>query len=307
MARTRSPALRDLAWRLEAAGYDLFTAFLRALPIDLASWLGGWTMRRIGPLGSAHRTADLGLRIAFPDLDAAARKRLLAAQWDNFGRYLFEFPLLDRVTTGRGRIAVVGAERLAAIARGSPVVFVSGHLSSLEVMPIAILEAGIPCEITYRAANNPYVDARIRRSRARYGVTLFAPKGAEGGRRLLEAMRDGRSVAMMNDQRYDEGPRGVFFGHPVNTNPAAVRLALRGGAAIQPMSIERTRGARFRVHIHEPIVPERTGDRARDLAAGVQAINAFIEARVRERPGDWWWMHRRWPAEVYAEVAARSD
>ena len=32
----------------------------------------------------------------------------------------------------------------------------------------------------------------------------------------------------------------------------------------------------------------------------VAAINAFIEARVRERPGEWWWLHRRWPAEVYA-------
>jgi KDO2-lipid IV(A) lauroyltransferase len=35
------------------------------------------------------------------------------------------------------------------------------------------------------------------------------------------------------------------------------------------------------------------------VEAGVQAINAFIEARVRERPGEWWWMHRRWPAAVY--------
>jgi KDO2-lipid IV(A) lauroyltransferase len=185
-------------------------------------------------------------------------------------------------------------------------VFVSGHLSNMEIMAAAILDAGIPCEITYRAANNPYVDARIKRSRFAYGVRMFAPKGAEGARELLQALKAGRSVAMMNDQRYDAGVAGPFFGRPVMTNPAAVRLALRFGTAIQPMSIQRVGGVRFRLVAHEPIEVVDTGDRTRDIEVGVAAINAFIEARVRERPGEWWWLHKRWPREAYAELAAKG-
>ena len=86
------------------------------------------------------------------------------------------------------------------------------------------------------------------------------------------------------------------------TNPAGVRLALRFAAPIQPMSIERLKGARFRCVIHEPIRVADTGDRTADIDVGVAAINAFIEARVRERPGEWWWLHRRWPASDYVEV-----
>jgi len=56
--------------------------------------------------------------------------------------------------------------------------------------------------------------------------------------------------------------------------------------------------------VHEPIAFEQTGARSADIEAGVRAINAFIEARVRERPHEWFWVHRRWPAQAYAELAA---
>jgi len=303
MARSSSPLIRSLLWRLEALGFDLFTALARLAPIEL--WSAGFAalFQTLGPLTGAHRTARRNLELAFPDLPEPATRTILKAQWANFGRYIAEFPLLDRLTPASGRVDVSGAGRLAEIARaGRPVVLISGHLSNLEIMAAAIVEAGIPCEVTYRAANNPLVDARIRRRRFRYGVRLFAPKGAEGARELLAAMKAGRSVAMMNDQRYDAGVAAPFFGWPVMTNPAAARLALRFGTEIQPMSIQRVAGVRFRVFTHAPITVADTGDKTRDIARGVAAINAFIEARVRERPGEWWWMHKRWPREVYAKA-----
>lgn len=303
MAQVRAPFLKDLGWRLEVAGFDLLSALFRLMPTDAASALGAAVFKALGPLTSAHRTARLGLRLAFPDMAPAERDRLLAAQWDNFGRYVFEFPLTHRLRPAGGRVEVVGGERLATIAAsGRPAVLISGHFSNFEVMAAVIIDAGIACNVTYRAANNPYVDRRIIDSRRRYGVTLFAPKGGEGARELLEAMNAGRSVAMLNDQRYDMGVAAPFFGRPVMTNPAAARLALRFGAPIQPMSIERVRGARFRCVIHPPLEVANTGDRTGDIEAGVAAINAFIEERVRERPGEWWWLHRRWSASDYAEA-----
>ena len=303
MARRRSPLLQEVVWRFEAAAFDLYTAVSRALPIDAVSAGTGWLARAVGPLTRAHRTALLGLRIAFPEMNERDRAALAIAQWENFGRYIGEFPVLDRLTMASGRVEVVGYERLLAIGGDrASVVFISGHLSNLEVMSAVIVNAGIPCDITYRAANNPHVDRRIKRARARYGVTLFAPKGADGARELLAALGAGRSVAMMNDQKYDGGVEGVFFGRPVRTNPAAARLARRFGATIQPLSVIRLHGARFRLTVHEPIAVEITDDRGEDVDRAVDAINSFIEDRVRERPHEWWWMHRRWPSEVYAHA-----
>lgn len=295
---------QDLTWRLEALGFDLFTFLFRLLPTDWASWIGGALVKAIGPLSGSHKIARRNLLIAFPDKDAAWHARVLKAQWEGLGRSFAEFSLMDRIRPSTGRVELVNGERLKEIAATmTPVVFVSGHLSNWEVMPAAIVDSGVVCQMTYRAANNPYVDERIKKSRFRYGVRLFAPKGGDGARELLDAMKRGESVALMNDQKFNGGVAAPFFGKLAHTAPGPTRLALRFGTVLQPMSVQRIKGARFRAIVHEPIAVPKTGDRTRDIEAGVALINAFMEERIRERPEEWFWVHKRWANEVYEELA----
>lgn len=305
MPTPRHAFAQDLAWRLEALAFDLFTGLVRLLGLDGASAFGGWLLRRLGPLSGAHKTARRNLTIAFPDSEPAWREQVLADQWENLGRTFAEVPIMDRLASAPGRIELVGGERLRQIAQTmTPVVFVSGHLSNWEVMPMVIVNEGVTCQMTYRAANNPYVDKRIRDSRFRYGVRLFAPKGGDGARELLEAMGRGESVALMNDQKFNGGVAAPFFGHLAHTAPGPSRLAIRFETVLQPMSVQRIKGARFRVIVHEPIELPKTGDRTADIEAGVRAVNAFMEARIRERPQEWFWVHKRWANSVYEALEA---
>ena len=293
---------------MEALGFDLFIGVVRLLGVDAASAFGGWLGRTAGPLSGAHKVATRNLKLAFPEKDEAWREAMLRAQWDGLGRTFAEFPLMDKILPSTGRVEVVNQQRLFQIAANKvPVVFVSGHLSNWEVMPAAIVDSGVTCEMTYRAANNPYVDERIKESRFRYGVRLFAPKGGDGARELLEAMKRGVSVALMNDQKFNNGVEAPFFDHPARTAPGPSRLAIRFGTVLQPMSVQRVKGARFKAVVHDPIILPNTGDRTADIEAGVKLVNAFMEERIRERPEDWFWVHRRWPNEVYAALAARGE
>ena len=293
---------------MEALGFDLFIGVVRLLGVDAASAFGGWLGRTAGPLSGAHKVATRNLKLAFPEKDEAWREAMLRAQWDGLGRTFAEFPLMDKILPSTGRVEVVNQQRLFQIAADKvPVVFVSGHLSNWEVMPAAIVDSGVTCEMTYRAANNPYVDERIKESRFRYGVRLFAPKGGDGARELLEAMKRGVSVALMNDQKFNNGVEAPFFDHPARTAPGPSRLAIRFGTVLQPMSVQRVKGARFKAVVHDPIILPNTGDRTADIEAGVKLVNAFMEERIRERPEDWFWVHRRWPNEVYAALAARGE
>jgi KDO2-lipid IV(A) lauroyltransferase len=289
------------AWRLEALGYDLATALARLFPIDSVSDFGAWLFKRLGPLTSARRVAEKNLRIVFPEASDVEIARLLGEQWGHLGRWAFEFLILDRIINDPARVEVVGAERLAGIRGGAePVIFISGHFSSFEIMPAVIIHAGITCQITYRATNNPYVDESIRRSRFRYGVRLFAPKGTDGARELMRALSRGESVALMNDQKFNGGIASPLFGVTAHTAPGPASFALRFGAPLQPMSVQRVGDkARFRVVVHDQIRLEDTGDRNADIVRGVERINAFIEERVRERPAEWFWVHKRWPNEIY--------
>ena len=57
---------------------------------------------------------------------------------------------------------------------GKPVVFISGHFSNWELIGSAISNRLPKARITYRAANNPYIDRRIAKARlAEYFKRLF--------------------------------------------------------------------------------------------------------------------------------------
>ncbi|WP_296170359.1 lipid A biosynthesis acyltransferase [uncultured Brevundimonas sp.] len=293
---------QDLIWRLEAFAFSTLFAFLRLLGVERASGLGGWLLRTLGPHTGTQKTVMRNLRIAFPHMPVAERERLALEQWDQTGRTFAELAVMDRLTPEGGRVEVVGMERLLAIRdSGVPAVLISGHLANFEVMAAVIMASGVPCQVTYRAANNPYVDALIRQSRERYGIRLFAPKG-DGTRELMAGMKRGDSIALLVDQKYNQGPEVTFFGQPVNASPGAARLAQKFETIMQPLSVVRLPGVRFRVTAHEPIRVPDTGDKAADILAGIQAANAFVEDCVRAHPVDWFWVHKRWPDRVYAAL-----
>jgi KDO2-lipid IV(A) lauroyltransferase len=304
MAALNHSYVSKLIWMLEAALFAAALGLTRIFPVDSVSNFGGSLFCVLGPLTRANRVAERNLRIAFPDADTAEIKQLLRAQWIELGRSLTEFLVLDRIVADSGRVEVEGEALLGAIAAGGgPVVFVSGHFSCFEVMAAAIVRAGVKCQVTYRAMNNPYVDELVRKNRFRYGVRLFAPKGLEGARELMRGLQRGESVALMNDQKFNGGVAAPLFGHMAYTAPGPSTFALRFGLPIQPMSVQRVGpGARFKVVVHEQIHLKDTGDREADIETGVRRINAFIEERVRARPTEWFWVHRRWPNEEYRKA-----
>ncbi len=307
MADKRPGLLKDIRWRLEALAFDVAAAFMSLWPIDLVSAAGAWLLGTIGPLTSTQRTVERNLRLAFPEKDPEERRRIARAAWRNTGRVFAELPLMHRVTEANGRIEVVGREYLdEAVEKKIPTMFFSGHISNYEAMALVLYSTSLDIILTYRQANNPYFDRRIVASRRRYGVNAFASKGDEAARDLMRKLLRGGSIGFMVDQKFSFGPSVPFFGHPAPTNPGPARLAIGGKAHMQPMSVTRLKGARYRVTLHEPYYLERTGDRDADVVEGTRRITRFMEDRARETPEQYFWMHRRWADEVYRELAAKE-
>lgn len=300
------PLSRRIGWRLQAWAFSAYSGLMRILGPDRASDFGAGLVGWLGPLSGTEKTVQRNLRLAFPGMTQAERKALSRAQWESTGRTFAEFPIMDSITPATGRVEVVGMERLHAVRdSGRPAVLVSGHFSNWEAMAAAIVASGLKTQITYRAGNNPHVDRMIVEGRARYGVELFAPKGGDGAKELIEGMKRGESVALLNDQKFREGPEVDFFGHGVNAASGPSRLAQRFDAPIIPITVERIGPARLRVVIHpEMRVPDAAsaGGKHEAVVASTQAITRFIEDRVRDRPEEWFWTHKRWRDESYAAL-----
>ncbi|MFT8646028.1 lysophospholipid acyltransferase family protein [Gluconacetobacter sp.] len=292
--------------RLEALAARTALAVLRRLGPVGASNAGGAVCRIIGPRLPVSRIADANLRLAMPELDAPARRAVIRAVWDNLGRTVGEFPhiaaLPENPASGPGW-DVVGAEHLAAqVARGGPVIFMSGHIGNWEMLPPGVARHGLPFASFYRAAGNPLVDGMIRALReAAMGETvpMFA-KGARGARGALAHIARGGRLGMLVDQKMNDGIEATLFGHPAMTAPALAAMALRYRCPVIPGYVERLGPARLRIHVEPPLALPDSGDRQADILALTQAVNDRLERWVRARPGTWLWLHRRWPKSSYS-------
>ena len=298
------PPVAPISWsdRIEACGAALFFAAMRAVPIDVASALGGALARQIGPRLGISKRARRNLCAALPELSVGEIERVLRGMWDNLGRVAAEYPHLRRVRIfppdvsqkGGGRVETRGIEHLdRAIAGGRPVIIFGGHLGNWEIAARAAGQYGIDVAQIYRAANNQLVDRMIARFRG--AGSEFIPKGAIASRRALAALRRGAHLTLLVDQKLNDGIPVPFFGRPAMTAPALALLAFHFDCAVLPARVERLQGAHFRLTIHPPLQLPKSGERTADVAALMAEVNRMLETWIRESPEQWFWLHSRWP------------
>jgi KDO2-lipid IV(A) lauroyltransferase len=170
------------------------------------------------------------------------------------------------------------------------------HLGSFEVSAQAYAERfGVrwPITVLYRPAENDFVRRLEETARARPGL-MTAPASVAGVRQLLRALRAGQTVGMLPDQVPPKG-MGVwapFFGRPAYTMTLAVRLARQSGAALAVLWSERLPGGRGYVVHAQPLAHPPADDD--DEVAAATAINASMEAVIRQCPQQYLWGYFRY-------------
>ena len=281
--------------RLEAAVARAVFSLMRHIDPDRVSALGGWLGRTIGPLTGAHRTGMRNLAHALPELDTHARAQILADAWDNFGRTMMEYSVFARMAADTDRFIVEGAGALAQLqAQGRPAVLFCAHLGNWEIIPPALARLAKPLTIVYRPANNPLVDKIIGDIRSPYTAGM-APKSSTGARQILKALAAGEHLILVVDQKINTGMEVPFFGRGAFTGDAVARFAMRFDCPVFPVRTERVGGGRFKITVEEPWTLPADGSDD-DVRAALTRINRRLEDWIRARPGQWLWMHKRWPA-----------
>ena len=290
----RRSAIRNIA---EGAGLVLTYGFFRVLPVDWASALGGFLARMIGTRLGITKRAEINLSNAMPELSAERRRQVIAGMWDNLGRVIAEYPHLDKFRLFEANSRIEGIDAGNILASRDPArkyIFFSAHYGNWEIAIRTAAQAGFEVTGVYRAPNNPIVDRFMLWARGAEGGELV-PKGDIAARKAFGALREGRALCMLVDQKMNDGIPVPFFGRDAMTAPALAVLALRYDCAVVPIRMERTRGAHFRMISEPPLALPKTGNNEADRRSLMVEVNAIVERWVREHPEQWLWLHRRWP------------
>ena len=294
-------AARRMRHVLEGAAAWMMFGFFGLMNLDRASSLGGWLGRMIGPRLKISNVARRNLGHAFPEKSQGEIEELVTAMWDNLGRVVGEYPhlhqlrLYDEDGKWPGRVTVEGAQYLDLLRDdGKPGIFFSAHLGNWEINAMSAVQRGLPLTLVYRAPNNPLTDGLIRHAR-RAITRSFAAKGSSGARDSLRILGQGGHLALLADQKMNDGIAVPFFGREAMTAPALAQLALKFKCPVVPARVVRTRGAHFRMTLYPPLEIPQSGDKPADVAVLMGQVNGIIEGWVRENPEQWMWIHRRWP------------
>ncbi len=288
------PFQRYVSYPLQGLLGYMFFGLVRLMSFDTASNLGGKLGRWLGPRIGISRRARRSLGRAFPEKTPEQIEMIVADMWENLGRVLFEYPLLDRLDMQRD-VEIIGGEHLEALRDDDrPGIMFGGHLANWELVPMIPPTRQLVTHNFYRAPNNPYVADLFMRNHLGDGSEMI-PKGTKGARAALQALGRGGHLAMLVDQKMNDGIAVPFFGRDAMTAPALAQFALKHDCPLVALRIERINGSKFRATLSTPITLEATDDRHADIKRIMTDINVLLEGWIRDRPEQWLWLHNRWP------------
>jgi KDO2-lipid IV(A) lauroyltransferase len=242
--------------------------------------------------GERRRIAERNLAICFPELDEAARDRLLRTSLADLGMMLVEFAYAwmgsDRAIA-RVPCSIEGLEHLDACRRnGQGVLLVGAHFSHLELCA-RLVSQRLRIAGMYRVMDNPVFEAAVLRARLRYAEAMFTKDELRATVRYLK--RGGALwYAPDQDMRGKDAVFVPFFGIEAATITATHHLARLSGAAVIPFFHKRLPdGKGYALRLEAPLENFPTDDVAADTAR----INTVIERMVREAPEQYLWVHKR--------------
>ncbi|NQW02224.1 MAG: lauroyl acyltransferase [Rhodospirillales bacterium] len=290
-----------LVYPLQAALVIMLYGIFRALPVSLASAVGGAIGRALGPRLSVTQGAVANLSAVFPEKTKLEIDTIVRGMWDNLGRTAAEYPHVAQIDTTdpSGPVVVEGGDVYARLrALDGPCIIFSGHFANWELLPASAAQRGLHTVLVYRAANNPMVDWLFRRRTGHVDASI-APKGVRGARILFRAMKAGKTLGILVDQKMNDGIAVPFFGRDAMTAPALAELALRFQCPVVPAHVVRREGATFKIVVEEPLTIVQTGDKKADVAALMGQVNSRMEQWARDNPEQWLWVHSRWPKGTF--------
>jgi len=281
--------MKKLRYFLEYIFVKTWLFIVESLPLEIASNMGSKVFQVIGKKLKATRTARTNLKKTFPNLNDKGIEDIIDGVWDNFGRVVAETSTIMKMPQDEfnKHVQIKGVENLLKF-KGKPALIYTAHQANWEFVAKALIPHDLKVGGVFRKANNRLVDKIINDIRHLVDVHMI-PKGRAGAKELIFAIKNNEQIVMLVDQKMNDGIKVPFLGRDAMTAPAIATLSLKYDCPIIPLQAIRTGNSNFELIIHPHL------DKANKTVEDIMIeINNHIGEWVKERPEQWFWLHRRW-------------
>jgi KDO2-lipid IV(A) lauroyltransferase len=284
----------DFRSSMEYGLFRLVLMGLKTLPYRWSEKILRKAVRLAGSTGGLRRdVAESQLEAVFPEMPPTELAGLARRMYDHLGITVAEVLCAQPDELGGRVIVQPGWDALdRAVAAGQGVIVATGHLGNFELGGRVLAQRFPLLDVVKTQRNAPF-DRYLQEQRLRFGIRTVPVE--RSGRAVLKHLQAGGVVSLFMDQ--DAGKTGFatdFLGLKASTWPGAARISIRTGCSVVPVAILRNDDRTHTLHIGQPLEPGGLTDRDQDVRDFTSRISAVVEGFIRERPEQWFWVHRRW-------------
>tara|TARA_B100000941_G_C28493700_1_gene549572 strand:- start:1111 stop:1983 length:873 start_codon:yes stop_codon:yes gene_type:complete len=282
---------------IQALVIYFFIIVIKILGKNLSILLISFIFKKFGTFFRSKEIIDNNLNIISKDFSKKEKNIIRSNMWINYASTFVEYFFLKKFRLNDDHIKIRGNEYLKKIIeKKEKAVFISGHFSNFELMSMELTKKGIELATIYRPLNNYLINPIMENIRRGYVCKNQIKKGLAGVKETIKYLNDGKSVALMVDQRVSEGERIPFFEKPALTSTLPAQLALKFKCNIIPIYIFR-KNKNYEMEIYPPIEIQKynlSEDYEKNKLIISSKINSIIEEMVKRDPSQWILTHNRW-------------
>ena len=284
--------MKKIAYFLEFILIKILFFFFQLIGYRLSSNLGFFIGRFIGPIFRSKKIIIQNLKKA--NIKHSESPSLIASNvLGNYGRIFAEYVYLKKFRNNELKkyVSIDGLEYLENLKKDNKrAVFISGHFNNFELMAMEIEKAGIDLAAIYRPLNNVFLNKTMEQIRKEYICKNQIKKGRAGSREIIKKLIEGKSIALMIDQRVREGEKVKFFDNLATTTTIPAQLVKKYNCELIPIYIERKKSNYFKIYISKPIKVGKT----KSIQKITEFLNKVLEKMILKNVDQWIWTHDRW-------------
>lgn len=284
--------MKRLAYLLEFILIKILFILFQLIGYRLSSNLGFFIGKMIGPIFRSKKKIVQNLEKA--NIKNISNPSIIASNvLGNYGRIFAEYVYLKKFRNNELKqyISIDGLEYLENLKKqNKKAVFISGHFNNFELMAMEIEKAGIELATIYRPLNNIFLNKTMEKIRKENICKNQIKKGRAGSREIIKNLNEGKSIALMIDQRVREGIKVKFFNNLATTTTIPAQLVKKYNCELVPIYIERKKSNYFKIFISKPIKVNKT----KSIMEITEFLNQILEKMILKNIDQWIWTHDRW-------------
>jgi KDO2-lipid IV(A) lauroyltransferase len=284
--------MKKITYLLEFILIKILFFLFQLIGYRFSSNLGFFIGRSIGPIFRSKKIIIQNLKKA--NIKHSGNPSQIASNvLGNYGRIFAEYVYLKKFRNNELKkyVSIDGLNHLEDLKKNNKkAVFISGHFNNFELMAMEIEKAGIDLAAIYRPLNNIFLNKTMEQIRKEYICKNQIKKGRSGSREIIKKLIEGKSIALMIDQRVREGEKAKFFNNLATTTTIPAQLVKKYNCELVPIYIERKKSNYFKIYISKPIKVSKK----KSILEITEFLNEVLEKMILKNVDQWIWTHDRW-------------